>query len=72
MLMYILSVFDKKTFEYFMGLIFFIIHMFIVYKSQSRLSILISFFYFIYRYPKKDLPNIFSSIGIVFCFWIFI
>ena len=27
--------------------------MFIMYKSQSRLSFLMSFFFFVYRYPKK-------------------
>ena len=67
MMMYLLSVFDeKKSYSSIWVVAIFIIHMFIMYKSQSRLSFLMSFFFFVYRYPKKI---IFSSVlGLVLFF----
>tara|TARA_Y100000385_G_scaffold48309_2_gene44831 strand:+ start:2449 stop:3654 length:1206 start_codon:yes stop_codon:yes gene_type:complete len=67
MLMYGLSVFDRdKHLSSVWILALFVIHMFIMYKSQSRLSFLMSFFFFVYRYPKKI---IFSSVlGLVLFF----
>ena len=54
MLMYGLSVFDRdKHLSSVWILALFVIHMFIIYKSQSRLSFLMSFFFFLYRYPRK-------------------
>lgn len=54
MLMYGLSVFDRdKHLSSVWILALFVIHMFIMYKSQSRLSFLMSFFFFLYRYPRK-------------------
>lgn len=68
MLMYVLSVFDeKKNLSNFWVLGLFVIHMFIMYKSQSRLSILMSFFFFLYRYPKKV---IFWTIGAMIVFFV--
>ncbi len=67
MVMYLLSVFDeKKSLPSLWVVVIFLIHMFIMYKSQSRLSFLMSFFFFVYRYPKKI---IFSSVlGLVLFF----
>jgi len=67
MMMYLLSVFDdkKSLFSVFVVAIF-LIHMFIMYKSQSRLSFLMSFFFFAYRYPKKIIYS--SLFGLVLFF----
>ncbi|MAD50437.1 MAG: hypothetical protein CMC95_03955, partial [Flavobacteriales bacterium] len=67
MVMYLLSIFDeKKSLPGLWVVVIFLIHMFIMYKSQSRLSFLMSFFFFVYRYPKKI---IFSSVlGLVLFF----
>ena len=60
MMMYLLSVFDaNKSLSFVFVIAIFLIHMFIIYKSESRLSFLMSFFFFVYRYPKKI---IYSSI----------
>ena len=54
MLMYLLSVFDaNKSLSFVLLIAIFLIHMSIVYISESRLSFLMSFFFFVYRYPKK-------------------
>ena len=54
MLMYLLSVFDaNKTLSFVFLIAIFLIHMSIIYISESRLSFLMSFFFFVYRYPKK-------------------
>ena len=54
MLMFIYAEFDtskSRSLLFVIGL--FLLHVFIVYKTQSRLSLLISFAFFGYRYPKK-------------------
>jgi teichuronic acid biosynthesis protein TuaE len=54
MLIYLYAEFDSsksRSFLFIIGL--FLLHVFIVYKTQSRLSLLISFAFFGYRYPKK-------------------
>lgn len=62
MLMYLLSTFDKKkSLSIVWLLVVFCIHFGIVYYSQSRISLLVSFFYFVYRYPLRLLYS--SSIG---------
>jgi teichuronic acid biosynthesis protein TuaE len=54
MLMYLLSVFDKeKSLSIVRLLIIFCFHFTIIYFSQSRISLVISIFYFVYRYPIK-------------------
>ena len=40
--------------------------MFIMYKSQSRLSFLMSFFFFIYKYPRKIIYT--SLLGLLLFF----
>ena len=67
MMMYVLSVFDqKKTFSSILIVTIFIIHIFIMYKCQSRLSLLLSFFFFLYRYPKKIIYS--SILGLLLFF----
>ena len=68
MVMYLLSVFDeKKSLPSLWVVVIFLIHMFIMYKSQSRLSFLTSFFFFVYRYPKKV---IYSSVLALVLFFV--
>ena len=67
MMMYVLSVFDaKKSFSILMVIAIFLIHMFIIYKSESRLSFIMSFSFFVYRYPKKVIYS--SLFGFVLFF----
>ena len=67
MMMYVLSVFDqKKTFSSILIVTIFIIHIFIMYKCQSRLSLLLSFLLFLYRYPKKIIYS--SILGLLLFF----
>ena len=67
MLMYGLSVFDKdKSISSVWILCLFLVHMFIMYKSQSRLSFLMSFFFFIYKYPRKIIYT--SMLGLLLFF----
>ena len=67
MLMYLLSVFDEKKSYLSVWILFiFIIHMFIMYKSESRLSFVMSFFFFAYRYPKKIIYS--SVLGLLLFF----
>tara|TARA_B100001057_G_scaffold500871_1_gene618426 strand:+ start:3177 stop:4382 length:1206 start_codon:yes stop_codon:yes gene_type:complete len=68
MLMYGLYVFDKdESFSSVWVLCLFLVHMFITYKSQSRLSFLMSFFFFLYKYPRKI---IYTSLLGLFLFFV--
>ena len=72
MFMFLLSSFDKdKEQKTAFILAIFTIHILIIYYSQSRLALIMSLLYFIYRYPY----NIFRLIGLslitVLFFWIF-
>ena len=68
MFMFLLSSFDKdKTQKTVFILAIFTIHILIIYYSQSRLALIMSLLFFIYRYPY----NIFKLIGLVFN-WCFI
>lgn len=54
MLMFIYAEFDSsKSRSSLLVIGLFLVHAFIVYKSESRLSLLITFAFFGYRYPKK-------------------
>ena len=54
MFMYIYSEFDtSKNRSLLLVIGLFLLHTFIIYKTQSRLSLLITFAFFAYRYPKK-------------------
>ncbi len=54
MWMYIYSEFDtSKNRSSLLVIALFVLHTFIIYKTQSRLSLLITFAFFGYRYPKK-------------------
>lgn len=56
MFIYLLCEFDsKKHLNFLIIAAFFFLHLFIIYKSQSRLSLLMTFMFFGYRYPKKFL-----------------
>ena len=72
MFMFLLSSFDKdKEQKTAFILAIFTIHILIIYYSQSRLALIMSLLFFIYRYPY----NIFRLIGLslitVLFFWIF-
>lgn len=72
MFMFLLSSFDKnKTQKTVFILAIFTIHILIIYYSQSRLALIMSLLFFVYRYPY----NIFKLIGLsligVLFFWIF-
>ncbi|MAZ54320.1 MAG: hypothetical protein CMP55_00740 [Flavobacteriales bacterium] len=72
MFMFLLSSFDKdKEQKTAFILVIFTIHILIIYYSQSRLALIMSLLFFIYRYPY----NIFRLIGLslitVLFFWIF-
>ena len=72
MFMFLLSSFDKdKTQKTVFILTIFTIHILIIYYSQSRLALIMSLLFFIYRYSY----NIFKLIGLsligVLFFWIF-
>ncbi|MGC6429212.1 MAG: O-antigen ligase family protein [Flavobacteriales bacterium] len=54
MFIFLISEYDKKKRWSFLWIVFFfLLHIFIIYKSQSRLSLLMTFLFFGYRYPKK-------------------
>lgn len=72
MFMFLLSSFDKdKTQKTVYILAIFTIHILIVYYSQSRLALIMSLLFFMYRYPYNLLKLMgLSLIGVLF-FWIF-
>ena len=68
MLFYLFYVYDKeKSMSTIVLIAVFLLHCYIVYYSKSRISILLSFIFFINRYPKKIL-----SISFIGCLIIFV
>ncbi|MGC6469872.1 MAG: O-antigen ligase family protein [Flavobacteriales bacterium] len=71
MLLYLSSVFDtKKKLPSYIVIPFLLIHLLIVYYSMSRLALILSMLFFVYRYPKYILNIIFLSIPVVILFFV--
>ena len=59
MFMFLLSSFDKdKEQKTAFILAIFTIHILIIYYSQSRLALIMSLLFFIYRYPYNIIPEV--------------
>lgn len=67
MFMYLFAEFDSsKSRSSLLVIGLFLIHVFIIYKTQSRLSLLITFAFFGYRYPKKFVSSALFGLLLIF------
>jgi teichuronic acid biosynthesis protein TuaE len=67
MFMYLFAEFDSsKSRSSLLVIGLFLVHVFIIYKTQSRLSLLITFAFFGYRYPKKFISSALFGLLLIF------